>query len=108
MFHRQARQSKVDPRSRPATMLRLDDVSAKTFGKHAQLAAEDPRLNTDGPLRPRGRAFALICVTIVTMASSILLVGLRVWIRGWKFRASKIWGWDDTLAVLALVCRTLT
>ena len=30
-------------------------------------------------------------------------VGLRVWARGWVFRHAKVWGWDDTLAVLGFV-----
>lgn len=53
------------------------------------------------PIVPEGRSLAFIVVTVVCLAASWILVGLRTWCRAvWL---SNVWGLDDTLAVLGLV-----
>lgn len=60
-----------------------------------QIAADVP------PVIPEGRALAFIIVTGVCMVLSYMVMGMRIWCRGiWL---SKVWGLDDTLAVLGLV-----
>lgn len=57
------------------------------------------------PIVPEGRALAAVIVTVVCLVASYVLVGLRTWCRAiWL---SNVWGLDDTLAVLGLVCRCL-
>lgn len=61
----------------------------------AEIAADIP------PLLPEGRALAFVAVTGVCMVFSYVLMGMRIWCRGiWL---SKVWGLDDTLAVVGLV-----
>lgn len=53
------------------------------------------------PLVPEGRALAHIIITCICLFFSWILVSLRTWCRAiWL---SKVWGLDDTLAVLGLV-----
>ncbi|KAI1106346.1 hypothetical protein F4804DRAFT_301003 [Jackrogersella minutella] len=51
--------------------------------------------------RPRGFAAAVKNVHVALIVLTSIFIGLRIWARGWLFRALKIWGWDDTLAVLS-------
>lgn len=55
------------------------------------------------PIEVRGFAASLIFIHATLLALSTVAVGLRVWTRGWVFRDCKVWGWDDTLAVMSLV-----
>ncbi|KAK7756524.1 hypothetical protein SLS62_001359 [Diatrype stigma] len=55
------------------------------------------------PIGARGFAACLASLHVTLLALSTIAVGLRVWARGWVFRDSKVWGWDDTLAVLSLL-----
>lgn len=55
------------------------------------------------PLHPEGRALAFLVVTIVLLVLSIFFVSVRLWFRLWKLRASKVWGWEDLLALLGLI-----
>ncbi|KAI2615519.1 hypothetical protein GGR54DRAFT_642281 [Hypoxylon sp. NC1633] len=50
---------------------------------------------------PKDLAATLANVTIVFLVLSSIVVGLRLWSRGWIFRDTQIWGWDDTLAILS-------
>lgn len=59
------------------------------------------------PIEVRGFAASLAGIQITLVALTTIAVGLRVWARGWVFRDSNVWGWDDSLAVLSLV-RTFT
>lgn len=53
------------------------------------------------PIAPSGRALALVCVTALGLALSYVAISLRVWCRAiWQ---SKVWGLDDSLAVIGLV-----
>ncbi|KAI1375843.1 hypothetical protein F4677DRAFT_102397 [Hypoxylon crocopeplum] len=51
--------------------------------------------------QPRGLAASLTNITIAFLVLSAVVVVLRLWSRAWLFRESKIWGWDDTLAMLS-------
>ena len=55
------------------------------------------------PIEPRGFAATLAKIHIALLILSTIAVGLRSFARGWVFRDSKVWGWDDTLGVLGLV-----
>ncbi|OTA53282.1 hypothetical protein K449DRAFT_440123 [Hypoxylon sp. EC38] len=50
---------------------------------------------------PRGFAATVTNVHIAVVVLCSIFVGLRIWARGWLFRDLKLWGWDDTLAVLS-------
>ncbi|KAI0901403.1 hypothetical protein F4806DRAFT_492291 [Annulohypoxylon nitens] len=50
---------------------------------------------------PEGFAATVTRVQIALLILTSILIGLRVWARGWIFRDLKIWGWDDTLALLS-------
>lgn len=53
------------------------------------------------PIMPSGPALALICTTTAGLVLSYVAIGLRVWCRAiWQ---SKVWGLDDSLAVVGLV-----
>lgn len=57
--------------------------------------------NAQPPIPPQGRALALVCTSLVGLVLSYVVIGLRIWCRAiWL---SKVWGLDDTLAVLGLV-----
>lgn len=57
--------------------------------------------NAQPPILPQGRALALVCTSLVGLVLSYVVIGLRIWCRAiWL---SKVWGLDDTLAVLGLV-----
>ncbi|KAI1206183.1 uncharacterized protein F4807DRAFT_463949 [Annulohypoxylon truncatum] len=51
--------------------------------------------------KPEGFAATVINVQIAFLVLTTILIGLRIWARGWIFRDLKIWGWDDTLALLS-------
>ncbi|KAI0880139.1 uncharacterized protein GGS22DRAFT_175969 [Annulohypoxylon maeteangense] len=53
------------------------------------------------PFEPVGFAATVSRVQIALLVLTTLLIGLRIWARGWIFRDLKIWGWDDTLALLS-------
>lgn len=55
------------------------------------------------PLQPEGRALAFLVVTIVLLVLSVFFVSVRLWYRLWKLRASKVWGWEDILALMGLI-----
>ncbi|KAI2467816.1 hypothetical protein F4781DRAFT_423105 [Annulohypoxylon bovei var. microspora] len=50
---------------------------------------------------PEGFAATVVRVQIALIVLTTILIGLRLWARGWIFRDMKIWGWDDTLALLS-------
>ncbi|KAI0843576.1 hypothetical protein F5Y06DRAFT_255294 [Hypoxylon sp. FL0890] len=50
---------------------------------------------------PHGFAATVTNVHIVLLVLTTIFIGLRIWSRAWLFRDLKIWGWDDTLAVLS-------
>ncbi|KAI1139938.1 hypothetical protein F5Y05DRAFT_336530 [Hypoxylon sp. FL0543] len=53
------------------------------------------------PLTPHGFAATVTNVHIVLLVLTTIFIGLRIWARAWLFRELKIWGWDDTLAILS-------
>lgn len=55
------------------------------------------------PIQVHGFAASLAGIQVTLLALSTAAVSLRVWARGWVFRDTKVWGWDDNLAVLSLV-----
>jgi hypothetical protein len=55
------------------------------------------------PIRPEGLALRLIIVIWVTAVIATIVVGLRVYVRVWMLRRAKVWGWEDTFAVLGYV-----
>lgn len=55
------------------------------------------------PIAVQGLAAVLSAVTLALLVVGTVAVALRVWVRAWLFRDKKIWGWDDTLAVLSLL-----
>ncbi|KAI1406929.1 hypothetical protein F5Y13DRAFT_207124 [Hypoxylon sp. FL1857] len=50
---------------------------------------------------PHGFAAAVTNVHIVLLVLTTIFIVLRIWARAWLFRELKIWGWDDTLALLS-------
>jgi len=55
------------------------------------------------PITPEGLALRLIIVIWVTAIIATIVVGLRVYVRAWMLRKAKVWGWEDTFAVLGYV-----
>ena len=55
------------------------------------------------PIRPEGLALGLIIVIWVTAVIATIVVGLRVYVRAWMLRRAKVWGWEDTFAVMGYV-----
>ncbi|PMD43744.1 GPCR, PTH11-type [Hyaloscypha variabilis F] len=62
------------------------------------------------PIKPEGLALRLIIVIWVTAVIATIVVGLRVYVRAWMLRRAKVWGWEDTFAVmgyLAFLCSSI-
>ncbi|PMD27041.1 GPCR, PTH11-type [Hyaloscypha hepaticicola] len=62
------------------------------------------------PIKPEGLALRLIIVIWVTAIIATIVVGLRVYVRAWMLRRAKVWGWEDTFAVLgylAFLCSSI-
>lgn len=54
------------------------------------------------PIEPKGAALAFIIVSAICWVLAFTAIALRVYARA--FRGShRIWGWDDTFAVLGMV-----
>lgn len=52
------------------------------------------------PIEPKGAALAFIIVSAICWLLSFTAIALRVYARAfWR----RIWGWDDTFAVLGMV-----
>lgn len=57
------------------------------------------------PLQPRGAALAFIIVTVICYVLTFMAIGLRIYARAFREQTGRsIWGWDDTFAVLGMVC----
>ena len=52
---------------------------------------------------PQGLALSLIIVILISAAIATIVLALRLYIRGWVGRRGKVWGWEDTFAVLGYV-----
>ncbi|KAI1842181.1 hypothetical protein JX265_001458 [Neoarthrinium moseri] len=52
------------------------------------------------PITPRNLALSLMVIVLVTATIATIVVGLRVYVRGWMGRKTHNWGWDDASAVL--------
>ncbi|TVY83698.1 hypothetical protein LSUE1_G001140 [Lachnellula suecica] len=62
------------------------------------------------PIVPKGLALTLIVVVLVTAILATIIIALRVYVRGWISRSSKVWGWEDTFAILgylAFLCSSI-
>jgi hypothetical protein len=55
------------------------------------------------PLKPEGLALRLIIVIWATAVIATIVVGLRVYVRALMLRRAKVWGWEDTFAVMGYV-----
>ncbi|KAH6646938.1 hypothetical protein BKA67DRAFT_540406 [Truncatella angustata] len=55
------------------------------------------------PIEVKGLSLALTIITIGLLVLSATAVGLRVYVRAWLLRKDRIWGLDDTFAVLSFL-----
>lgn len=55
------------------------------------------------PIKPHGLALRLIIVIWILTAIATIVIGLRIYVRAWMLRKAKLWGWEDTFAVLGYV-----
>lgn len=55
------------------------------------------------PVHPYRRGAQVIGLALFFVVLDTLVVGLRIWVRAWYNRSSKVWGWDDDLALLGYV-----
>lgn len=55
------------------------------------------------PIKPHGLALRIIIVIWITTVIATIVVGLRIYVRAWMMRKAKLWGWEDTFAVLGYV-----
>lgn len=55
------------------------------------------------PIQPEGLARILMVVAITFLCLTTLVVGLRTWVRSWALRHGRLWGIDDSLAVLGYI-----
>lgn len=62
---------------------------------------------TEPPIVPKGLAMSLIIVVLISAIIATIIIALRVLVRGWISRKSKVWGWEDTFAVLGYVSAKL-
>lgn len=54
------------------------------------------------PIQPKGPALAFIVVSAISWTLALVAITLRVYARAfWK--SHRVWGWDDTFAVLGMV-----
>ncbi|KAH8657840.1 hypothetical protein BX600DRAFT_439023 [Xylariales sp. PMI_506] len=51
-------------------------------------------------IQPHGTARVIVAVAAVMILLDLIIVGLRIWVRGWYIRSTRVWGMDDTLTVL--------
>lgn len=59
--------------------------------------------STVEPIPLEGRSLVSVCVTISMLVLSTVVVCTRLKLRAWKARSSKMWDWDDMLALAGLV-----
>ncbi|KAL1864100.1 hypothetical protein Daus18300_007880 [Diaporthe australafricana] len=55
------------------------------------------------PIKPRGFALSIIVILVIVLFLDTIAIGLRVYSKAWLLRKHKVWGLDDTLAVLGFV-----
>lgn len=55
------------------------------------------------PINPYGRGAQVVGLGLSFIVIDTLVVGSRLWVRAWYARSSKVWGWDDNLAILGYV-----
>lgn len=60
-------------------------------------------MQAQAPIKPRGFALSLIVILVILLFLDTIAIGLRVYCKAWLLRKNKVWGLDDTLAVLGFV-----
>ncbi|KAI0125635.1 GPCR, PTH11-type [Xylariales sp. AK1849] len=70
------------------------DLSPTEQGELLQAAAY-----AEPPIKPKNLALILIIIVLVTAAIATIVIGLRVYVRGWMGRKTKTWGLEEAFAV---------
>ncbi|KAF7561128.1 hypothetical protein G7046_g3002 [Stylonectria norvegica] len=56
------------------------------------------------PIKPENLALTLIIVIVITAVLATIIIAMRIYVRAWMLRKARLWGLEDTFAVLSYVC----